>query len=360
LKPLAAAAAPQRKGEIMKKLAGLLTAACLSATLAAAAVAQTQTQTQKPLHLVKKFAMPSGIAGHFDHVSIDPSGHRLYAAAESAHQVLVFDLDSGKYLRSIGNIVKPHAILIRPGVERLYITDGGRGQVRIYNRQSYKFLQAIPLKLDSDSIAYDAPSHNLYVVNGGGDAHQTFSMISVIDTGADKKLGDIRIDGDTVEAMAIDPTSNRLYANDPARNLVVVINRATRKIEATWPVTMGQKNVAIALDAAHHRLFVACRDGHLVVFNTQTGQQIQSLPIGKGVDDASFNPQTGRIYVQCGEPGATWVYREESPDHYTMLGEVQEGYKAKNSALVPAMHRYFVLVPPATGGVGHIDEFATR
>jgi DNA-binding beta-propeller fold protein YncE len=340
----------------MKKLASLLTAACLTATLAVAASAQTQ----KPLQRVKQFSMPSGIAGHFDHITIDPAGHRLYAAAESAHQVLVFDLDSGKYLSSIGNIAKPHAILIRPGVERIYITDGGRGQVRIYNRNSYKLIQAIPLKLDSDSIAYDAASHNLYVVNGGGDAHQTFSMISVIDTTTDKKLGGIRIDGDTVEAMAIDPGSNRLYANDPAKNMVVVINRKTRRIEATWPVTMGQKNVAIALDAAHHRLFVACRDGHLVVFNTQTGKQMQSMPIGKGVDDASFNPQTGRIYVQCGVPGATWVYREASPDHYSMLGEVQEGYKAKNSALVPAMHRYFVLVPPAAGGVGHIDEFATR
>jgi DNA-binding beta-propeller fold protein YncE len=345
-------------GEIMKKLACLLTAACFAASIAAGAAAQAQTA--KPLQLVKTFTMPPAIQGHFDHVSIDPAGHRLYAAAESAHQVLVFDLHSGKYLRSIEDIAKPHAILIRPGIQRLYITDGGRGQLRIYNRQSYKFMQAIPLKLDSDSIAYDPQSRDLYVVNGGGDAHQTFSMISVIDTRTDKKLGDIRIGGDTVEAMAIDPSSNLLYANDPAKNTVVVINRATRKIEATWPVTLGRENVAIALDAAHHRLFVACRNGHLVVFNTLTGKQIQSMPIGQGVDDASFNPQTGRIYVQCGQPGATWVYHEESPGHYQWLGEVPEGAKAKNSALVPALHRYFVLVPPAASAPGRIDEFATR
>lgn len=342
----------------MKKLACLLTIACLSASIATGA--RAHAQTQKPLTLTKKYVMPSGIHGHFDHISIDVRGNRLYAAAESAHQVLVFNLRSGKYLHSIRNIVKPHAILIRAQSQRLFITDGGRGQVRIYNRKTDKLVKAIPLKLDSDSIAFDPGSRDLYVVNGGGDAHETFSVVSVIDTITEKKVADIRIDGDTLEAMAIDPGSNRIYVNDPAKNTVVVVNRTTRKIEATWPVTMGHENVAMALDAAHHRLFVACRSGELVVFDTQTGKEIKSMPIGKDVDDASFNPRTGRIYAQCGEPGATWVYREESPDGYKMLGEVREGYKAKNSAVVPILHRYFVLVPPAGKTPGHIDAFETR
>lgn len=342
----------------MRKLSCLLSTAFLSVFVAAGAYAHAQAHP--PLKLVKKFVMPAGIQGHFDHVSIDVPGNRLYATAESAHQVLVFNLSTGKYLHSIGDIAKPHAILIRPGVQRLFITDGGRGQVRIYDRKTEKLVKAIPLKLDSDSIAYNPKSKNLFVVNGGGDAHETFSMVSVINTSSEMKVADIRIDGDTLEAMAIDPTSNRLYVNDPAKNTVVVVNRTTHKIEATWPVTMGHENVAMALDAAHHRLFVACRGGQLVVFNTQTGKEIKSMPIGKDVDDASFNPQTGRIYAQCGEPGATWVYREESPDRYKMLGEVREGYKAKNSAVVPGLHRYFVLVPPAGKSPGHIDEFATR
>lgn len=342
----------------MRKPALLLTLACLFVFLASSKFADAQPQ--QPLKLVKKYIMPSGIHGHFDHISIDVPGNRVYAAAENMHEVLVFNLRTGKYLRSIGDIVKPHAILVRPGVQRLFITDGSRGQVRVYNRQTDKFEKAIQLKVDSDSITYNPQSHDLYVVNGGGDAHEAFSMVSVIDTSSEKKVADIRIDGDTLEAMAVDPTSDRLYVNDPAKNAVVVVNRATHKIEATWPVTLGHKNVAMALDAAHHRLFVACRSGELVIFNTLTGKEIKSMPIGKDVDDASFNPQTGRIYAQCGEPGATWVYREESPNSYKLLGEVREGYKAKNSAVVPSLHRYFVLVPPAGSALGYIDEFATR
>lgn len=342
----------------MKKLACLLTVACLSASITAGTSAHAQTK--QSLTFKKKFVMPANIQGHFDHISINVPGNRLYAAAENAHQVLVFNLHTGKYLHSINDIVKPHAVLIRPGIQRLFITDGGRGQVRIYNQQTEKLVKVIPLKLDSDSIAYDPGSKELFVVNGGGEAHQTFSMVSVINTSTEEKIDDIRIDGDTLEAMAIDPTSNRLYVSNPAKNMVVIVNRMTHKIEASWPVTLGHENVAMALDAAHHRLFVACRSGELVVFDTQTGKEIKSMPIGKGVDDASFNPETGRIYAQCGNPGATWVYQEESPDRYKMLGEVHEGYAAKNSAVAPSIHRYFVLVPPAGNAPGHIDEFSTR
>ncbi|MGH9413963.1 MAG: YncE family protein [Terriglobales bacterium] len=340
----------------MKKLAFVLSVACLSASLAFAAV--PPPQARPPLKLVREIVMPATVQGRFDHIAIDIPGHRLYAAAESAHQVLIFDLRTGRYLHSIRGIVMPHAMLIRPRIQRVFITDGGRGQVRVYDRKTDRLLKAIPLKVDSDSIAYDPDAQDLFVVNGGGDAHQTFSMVSVIQTATEKKLASIRIDGDTLEAMVIDPDSGRIYINDPAKNTVVVVNRRTRKVEASWPVTRGRENVALALDATHHRLFVACRSGVLVVFDTRTGREIKSMPIGKGVDDASFDPETDRIYAQCGKPGATWVYREQPSDRYTLLGEVREGANAKNAALVPGLHRYFVLVPPAGSAPGRIDEFA--
>lgn len=341
----------------MLKLASLMTGACMVAAMLPTCPSAL-AQAHSPLRLVQKDTMLTNIQGHFDHLAVDLPGNRIYAAAESAHQVLIFNLNSGKYLGSIGNIIKPHAVLVRPGIHRIFVTDGGRGQVRVYDSQSHKLVKVIPLHLDADSIRYNPQSHHLFVVNG--DAHESYSTVSVINTSTEQKVADIRIGGGDLEAMAIDPKSNRMYVNDPAKSTIVVVNRKTRRIEASWPVTLGHENVAMALDAAHHRLFVACRSGELVVFNTRTGKQIRAMPIDKDVDDASFNPATGRIYAQCGEPGATWVYRENSPDTYALLGKIEEGYKAKNSALVPRMHRYFVLVPPDRETPGHIDEFATR
>src|SRR5262249_10832971 len=41
-------------------------------------------------------------------------------------------------------------------------------------------------------------------------------------------------------------------------------------------------------DEPHQRLFVCCRSGHVVVFDSNTGKELQSLPIAKGVGDMVF------------------------------------------------------------------------
>lgn len=108
--------------------------------------------SQQPLQPVGKFLMPTSVQGKFDHLGIDQKGGRLFVAAESAHQVLVFDLSSGKYLRSITDIQIPHAIFVREDLNRIFITDGGAGAVKVYNGKTYALVTSIPLKLDADSI----------------------------------------------------------------------------------------------------------------------------------------------------------------------------------------------------------------
>jgi hypothetical protein len=99
----------------------------------------------------------------------------------------------------------------------------------------------------------------------------------------------------------------------------------------------------MALDEPNHRLFVACRSGHIVVFDTQTGKELQALPITKGVDDLAYDSASKRIYAEC--DGAVDVYEQSDPDHYKSLGKVETGPAAKTARLVPELNRYFVAAP---------------
>jgi DNA-binding beta-propeller fold protein YncE len=153
--------------------------------------------------------MPTSVQGRFDHLGIYPRGGRLFVAAESAHQVLVFDLKSGKYLRCIDGIEIPHAIFVREDRNRIYVTDGGAGALRVYDGDTYALLKTIPLKVDADSIGYDPATRFLYIDNGGCDAHEAFSMLSVVDTTRDEKVADMKIDGDTLEAMALEKPGDK-------------------------------------------------------------------------------------------------------------------------------------------------------
>src|SRR6202011_295307 len=186
----------------------------------------TFAQTAAPLKLSTKYEIPASVKGRFDHLGIDMGSNRLFVVAEEGGQVLVFDLGSGKIVHTI-MVPHPHAVLVRDDLNRIYITDEDKGAVNIYDAKTYEQVKSVPLKVDTDSIGYDPATNYLYVDNGGDNAHEKFTMLSVVDTTSGQKLADIKIDGDTLEAMALEKSGDRLYLNNPAKNVVEVIDRKT-------------------------------------------------------------------------------------------------------------------------------------
>ena len=150
-------------------------------------------QNSAPLKLVTKYEIPASVKGRFDHLGIDIPSNRLFVVAEEAGQVLVFDLGTGKIVHTI-MVPHPHAVLVRDDLNHIYITDEEKGAVNIYDAKTYQMLKAVPLKVDTDSIGYDPATHYLYVVNGGDNAHEEFTMLSVVDTTAGAKVADARQD----------------------------------------------------------------------------------------------------------------------------------------------------------------------
>jgi DNA-binding beta-propeller fold protein YncE len=337
----------------MYKLKLFLAAALFLSVLQAAA------QNAAPLKLATKYDMPASVKGRFDHLGIDIGGNRLFVVGEEAQQVLVFDLATGKFIRSI-KVDHPHAVLYREDLNRIYITDEGKGVLNIYDGKTYELVKAVALKVDTDSIGYDPATHYLYIDNGGDNAHETFTMLSVVDTTAATKLADIKIDGDTLEAMALEKSGDRLFLNNPAKNEVEVIDRKTNKLIASWPVKLGKGNATMAFDEPTHRLFVGCRSGAIVVFDSQTGKELQALPVGRGVDDLMFDPASKRIYATSGGTGAVNVYKETDPDHYQSLGNIPSGPGAKTGLLVPQLARLFVPVPPKGTAPGEVYVYQVQ
>jgi len=311
-----------------------------SAALLFAAQAKPQNA---PLKLVQTVKLGDDVKGQFDHFAVDLPGNRLFATPEGSHAVLVFDLKDMKVIHTIAGIGKPHAILYRGDLKQLYITDGDAGDLKIFDSDSYKLKSSVKLLEDADSIGYDPKTKFLYIDNGGGDVHQTYSMLSVVDTTAGKKVADIKVDGETLEAMQLESSSPRLFVNNKAKNRVDVIDREKRTITASWPITKCKTNVAMALDEANHRLFIACRSGDLVVMDTESGKEVTSLPITKGVDDLVFDKEKKRLYASA--DGSVDVYEQKGADEYSLVAKVPSGPMARTARLVPELNRYFVGMP---------------
>jgi hypothetical protein len=318
--------------------------------------APVDAQSQgEPLRLVKTLAIPPTVKGNFDHFGIDLKRNRLFATPEDSKAVLVFDLGEGKLLQRIEGIERPHAVWYREDTDRLYVTDGGDGSVKVYDASNYKLLDRIALLKDADSIGYDASRKYLYVDNGGGDVHQSYSMFSTVDTSSNKKIEDMKIDGDTLEAMALDTYRPRVYINDKAKNEVVVVDRWKNMIVAKWPIRLAKGNVTMALDEQRQRLFVGCRDGELVILDSNTGKELQTLSITPGVDDTIYDSKSKRLYAIGG--GSVDVYDQISIDKYVSRGSVSTGSKARTARFVPQLNRLFVAVPQEGAKSARVEIF---
>jgi DNA-binding beta-propeller fold protein YncE len=311
--------------------------------------------TAAPLELMETIALPPAVKGRFDHFGIDLKHNRLFATPEDYHAVLVYDLVTSRPVAEIPGVAKPHAILYRDDLNRIYVTDGEAGALKIYDGSNYQLLGSVALTEDTDAIGYEPARHFLYVVNGGKDVGAPFSHLSVVDTTAARQIADIRIDGETLEAMSLDEFRPRLYLNNRAKNQVVVVDRWKQSVVASWPVTLGKDNVAMALDEPHQRLFVGCRSGHVVVFDSNTGKELQALQIATGIDDLAFDAATGRLYSVGG--GTVNVYEEVDADHFRSLGSVAAAAQSKTGRLVPEFNRYFVAGPQVGEGEASIQVF---
>jgi len=300
-------------------------------------------QQSEPLRVVRTIELPASVKGSLGHLAADPANNRLFLTAEDQQAVLVVDLPSGTVTHQITGISKPRAVLYRADQNRIYVTDGADGAVKIFDGTTYQTLNTVGLSKGAGSIGYEGSRQLLYVDNGGKAAGNKSSQLSIVDTTSASKLADIKIDGDALEAMALDVFRPRMYVNNAAKNEIEVIDRWKAAIVASWPVALCKENVALALDEQRQRLFVGCRGGKISVFDSNTDKEPQALAAPNGLHDLAYDSDAKRLYA-AGD-GAVSVYEQSDADHYKPMGDTQTGAGANAAVLVPALNRYFVAVP---------------
>jgi len=310
-----------------------------------ALVAGVWAQQKPALELSQSTPLPELHDGDFDHFTVDVAGGRLFSTAEENSKVLVFDLKTNKLIHTISDLKAPHSLLYRADLKKLFVVDGDLGEIKIYETDSYKPAGSIKLKEGADASAYDPSTNYLYVVNGGKDAKLPNAYISVVDTTTAKTVGEIKVDSNDVEGMAIEKSGPRIFVVIRGNNSIEVFDRTKRTLIATWSIAQeGKKPTAIGFDEDGHRLFVGTRDpGKLIVLNTDSGKVVASMPAASMVDDMVYDAQRKRLYFA----GTLFidVFQQTDADHYDQAGHIPTAFRAKTAILVPELNRFYLGVP---------------
>ncbi len=300
-----------------------------------------KAQEKLPLKLIATTPMP-GFTGDFDHFGLDLKGNRLFLASEEQKTVEVFDLQTGERIHSIKGFGHPLTMAYLAESNRLIVTDGGdTDAVELVDCKDYKIINTLKLGHGVDHGAYNPVNKYFYVENGGGPDGKVH-VLSIIDTKSFKQVGEIAgLPGNSNEGMAIDHEGKTLYVNLTGTDEVGVIDLNTRQLIARWPLPDVHVAHAIALDEPNHRLFTATRKpSRFIVFNTDTGKVVTTLPCVDMNSDMSLDVARKRIYVSGSETVS--VFEQRGADHYEHIVEVPTAYRAKTSIFVPELKRLYV------------------
>jgi len=316
-----------------------------------ASCALVKAQEKPPLKLIATTPMP-GFTGDFDHFGLDLKGNRLFLASEVQKTVEVFDLRTGERIHSIKGFGQPLTMAYLAESDRLVVTDGGdTDAVELVDCADYKIINTLKLGKGVDHSAYNPHNKFFYVENGGAPDAKTH-VLSIIDTQSFKQVGEVGgLPGDSNEGMVIDREGKKLYVNLTGTDEVGVIDLKTLQLVAKWPLPPDAHVAhAIALDEPNHRLFTAARKpGQFIVFNSDTGKVVTTLPCVGMNSDMSIDFARKRIYVTGSETAS--VFEQRDADHYEHVAEVPTAYRAKSSIFVPELKRLYV----ADSGKGKPD-----
>jgi DNA-binding beta-propeller fold protein YncE len=360
----------------MKKNRVILLSTALA--MCAAFAARAQSVTNAPLKLIQSIPLP-GIEGDFDHFAVDVKGSRLFSCAEGNGTVEVFDIGTNKHIQSIGKgvIKEPHSLLYREDLNRLYVVDGTReiGAVRIYDAKNYHLIKSIDLPPFADWSVYDPASKCLYVNGNGIFVKKPDSTVSVIDTTAGEVTGQFTVDDSVITGLALEPSSPNIYTGLRNKKAVAVIDAKAGKVVRTWPIGLGEgsnvgfmevdaANDRLFMNAANHRVTVDPNRGKkyqkMFVFDTQTGQEVTTIPINEHSDQLQYDVVAKRLYVVAAVPPSVEVFQQIDPDHYKSLGEVATEPEARVGIYVPERHRFYVAVPKHHNTEAHILVYQVR
>jgi DNA-binding beta-propeller fold protein YncE len=162
-------------------------------------------------------------AGEVGNVQFDRSTKRIYAPLQTRNALAVIDPAKNILVAqtALSGCEHPHGLVIAPDAALGYVACDGNDVLLVVNLETERIICSRPLAHDPDVLAMDPETKRLYVASESGG----LSTFDATNPQFPVALGDVFV-GDDAHALAVDPTSHRLYfalANHNGRAVLRVL-----------------------------------------------------------------------------------------------------------------------------------------
>ena len=301
------------------------------AAIMAGMILAPASQAESSYHLLKE--IPVGGEGGWDYCSVDSAARRLYVS--HATKVMVIDLDTEKVVGEITNTPGVHGLAPAPELGRGFVSCGRENKAAIVDLKTLETISKVDTGANPDGMLYEPSRQEAYMFNGRGQS------ATVIDAKAGKVVATIPLGGKP-EFAAADPKAGRVYDNLEDKSEVVAIDVQKHEVVNRWPIAPGEEASGMAIDVAHHRLFLGCGGSKtMVMMDSTDGKVMGSVPIGDGVDANAFDAETQLAFASCGD-GTVTIAHEDSPDKLTVVQTLKTERGARTMTIDPKTHKIYL------------------
>jgi hypothetical protein len=317
------------------------------AMLASIGLAQ-QAPIAQPYKVVKTAKV--GGAGGFDYVYADVVGRRLYIPRTgTTPRATVFNLDT---LESVGEIPNANArgVAVDPKSNHGFCSSK---PVVMWDTKTLATIKTIDVQGNPDGILFDPFNERVWVFS------HSAPNATVINAKDGSVVGTIDLGG--APEQAVTDGKGHLYVDIEDKDNVAAVDAKTLQVTAHYDLGgKGGGPAGLAFDTKNRILFAACHNPQtMVILNADDGKIITSLPIGRGVDGAAFNPNTMEAFSSQGD-GTLTVVKENSPTSFVVEQNVETKPGARTLTLDSKTNQILLITaeytppptPPPAGGRG--------
>ncbi len=295
----------------------LVALALFSSTLAPAAALSAQQGPYKIL-ADKKVAG----AGSYDYVYADEVNRRLYiprlGGADS--RLTVFDLDTLAPVKEIAE-TGGHGVAVDHASNHGFVSSS---PVVMFDARTFATLKTIPVQGRPDGIEED--DGRIYVLS------HAQPNVTVLDAKDGSMLATIDAGG-AVE-QAVSDGKGHLFIDLEDKAAIAVIDTAKLQLTGTYDLSgKGDGCAGLAIDRTTEVLFAACSEPNvMVMLSARDGKIFTTLPIGKGADGATFNPATKEAFTAQGD-GTFTVIKENAATSFAVEQTLETPKRARTITL---------------------------
>jgi hypothetical protein len=266
------------------------------------------------------------VISHFDYVVVDAERRRIYAAHTSSGALTIVNADSGDVLGQVPTGAV-HGVAVNPENGLVYTGDGNSGTVSEVDPKAMTVLRQADIGHPIDAIAYDPATGRIFADEDSG------THVFVVDAKTFKLVGAVQIPGHDLEYLAVDPARPNLYQNFPDKNEFGIIDTQTLAIKKVVPTPELTDNHPLQYDDAYQVIIAGGHNGVLSSYSAD-GTKLAQTTTPPNVDQCDLDQKTH--VLACAGRGKLWTVQVSRDGSLRLLDTVDTGHSIHTVAVDPS------------------------